>query len=114
MSGVTDPYELYKYVHPAEVGTSLGSGMGGMHSLQAMFKDRREEKDVQKDILQETYVLNRDIGLTSVSSTLLLDGSIYSSCLLPVPSRSPSEPVPPLSNPLKSRATRSLLVKPRS
>lgn len=54
MSGVTDPYELYKYVHPAEVGTSLGSGMGGMHSLQAMFKDRREEKDVQKDILQET------------------------------------------------------------
>jgi fatty acid synthase subunit alpha len=56
MSGVTDPYELYKYVHPAEVGTSLGSGMGGMHSLQAMFKDRREEKDVQKDILQETYV----------------------------------------------------------
>jgi fatty acid synthase subunit alpha len=59
MSGVTDPYELYKYVHPAEVGTSLGSGMGGMHSLQAMFKDRREEKDVQKDILQETYVNDR-------------------------------------------------------
>lgn len=54
MSGVTDPYELYKYVHPAEVGTALGSGMGGVHSMQAMFKDRREEKDVQKDILQET------------------------------------------------------------
>jgi fatty acid synthase subunit alpha len=56
MSGVTDPYELYKHVHPAEVGTSLGSGMGGMHSLSAMFKERREEKDVQKDILQETSV----------------------------------------------------------
>lgn len=56
MSGVTDPYELYKHVHPSEVGTSLGSGMGGMHSLSAMFKDRREEKDVQKDILQETSV----------------------------------------------------------
>ncbi len=54
MSGVTDPYELYKYVHPSEVGTSLGSGMGGMESLSAMFRDRREEKDVQKDILQET------------------------------------------------------------
>ena len=53
-SGVTDPYELYKHVHPSEVGTSLGSGMGGMQSLSAMFKDRREEKDVQKDILQET------------------------------------------------------------
>lgn len=53
-SGVTDPYELYKHIHPSEVGTALGSGMGGMQSLSAMFKDRREEKDVQKDILQET------------------------------------------------------------
>ncbi|KAI9637319.1 fatty acid synthase alpha subunit [Dioszegia hungarica] len=56
MSGVTDPYELYKYIHPSEVGTCLGSGMGGMRSLSAMFKDRREEKDVQKDILQETFI----------------------------------------------------------
>ncbi|WVR07425.1 hypothetical protein IAU60_004466 [Kwoniella sp. DSM 27419] len=56
MSGVTDPYELYKYIHPSEVGTALGSGMGGMHSMSAMFKDRREEKDVQKDILQETFI----------------------------------------------------------
>lgn len=54
MSGITDPYELYKYVHPSEVGSSLGSGMGGMSSLAAMFKDRREEMDVQKDVLQET------------------------------------------------------------
>ncbi|ODN92793.1 hypothetical protein L198_05588 [Cryptococcus wingfieldii CBS 7118] len=56
MSGVTDPYELYKHVHPSEVGTSLGSGMGGMHSMSAMFRDRREEKDVQKDVLQETFI----------------------------------------------------------
>nr|XP_019006796.1 fatty acid synthase subunit alpha [Kwoniella mangroviensis CBS 8507]OCF70257.1 fatty acid synthase subunit alpha [Kwoniella mangroviensis CBS 8507] len=55
-SGVSDPYELYKFVHPTEVGTALGSGMGGMHSMSAMFKDRREEKDVQKDILQETFI----------------------------------------------------------
>lgn len=54
MSGVTDPYELYKYVHPSEVGSSLGSGMGGMQSLASMFIERREEKEVQKDILQET------------------------------------------------------------
>lgn len=54
MAGITDPYELYKYVHPSEVGSSLGSGMGGMTSLSQMFRDRREEKDVQKDILQET------------------------------------------------------------
>lgn len=53
-SGITDPYELYKHVHPSDVGTSLGSGMGGAESLAQMFKERREEKDVQKDILQET------------------------------------------------------------
>ncbi|WAR63063.1 hypothetical protein PtB15_18B145 [Puccinia triticina] len=56
MAGITDPYELYKYIHPSEVGTSLGSGMGGMSSLSKMFRDRREEKDVQKDIPQETFI----------------------------------------------------------
>ncbi|GAA95524.1 uncharacterized protein L969DRAFT_45497 [Mixia osmundae IAM 14324] len=55
-SGITDPYELYKYVHPSEVGSSLGSGMGGMQSLSSMFRERREERDVQKDILQETFI----------------------------------------------------------
>jgi len=53
MSGIIDPYELYKYMHPSEVGPSLGSGMGDMTSLQRMFKDRREE-EVQGDVLQET------------------------------------------------------------
>lgn len=57
MSGVTDPYELYKYVHPSQVGITIGSGMGGVGSLVAMFRERREEMDVQKDILQETSVL---------------------------------------------------------
>ncbi|KAI7955320.1 hypothetical protein MJO28_005720 [Puccinia striiformis f. sp. tritici] len=56
MAGITDPYELYKYIHPSQVGSSLGSGMGGMSSLSKMFRDRREEKDVQKDILQETFI----------------------------------------------------------
>lgn len=56
MSGIIDPYELYQHVHPSEVGTSLGSGMGGMESLARMFKDRRDEKDVQNDILQETFI----------------------------------------------------------
>lgn len=26
-SGITDPYELYKHMHPSEVGTCIGSGM---------------------------------------------------------------------------------------
>lgn len=30
MSGISDPYELYKHVHPSQVGTAIGSGMGGM------------------------------------------------------------------------------------
>ena len=53
-SGITDPYELYKYMHPSDVGTCIGSGMGGVTSMAQMFKDRRDEKGVQNDILQET------------------------------------------------------------
>ncbi|KAI0649410.1 fatty acid synthase [Trametes meyenii] len=56
MSGITDPYELYQHMHPSEVGTAIGSGMGGMESLSRMFKDRRDEKEVQNDILQETFI----------------------------------------------------------
>ncbi|KIJ66907.1 hypothetical protein HYDPIDRAFT_174219 [Hydnomerulius pinastri MD-312] len=56
MSGITDPYELYNHFHPSEVGTCVGSGMGGTESLAKMFKDRREEKEVQNDILQETFI----------------------------------------------------------
>jgi fatty acid synthase subunit alpha len=56
MSRITDPYKLYKYFHPSDVGTCVGSGMGGMESLAKMFKDHCKEKDVQNDILQETSV----------------------------------------------------------
>ncbi|CAD6885141.1 unnamed protein product [Tilletia caries] len=56
MSGISDPYELYEHVHISEVGISIGSGMGGMQSLSAMFRDRRQDLDVQKDILQETFI----------------------------------------------------------
>ncbi|KAI6024835.1 hypothetical protein BKA83DRAFT_685883 [Pisolithus microcarpus] len=56
MSGITDPYELYNHMHPSEVGTCVGSGMGGTESLAKMFKDRRDEKEVQNDILQETFI----------------------------------------------------------
>ncbi|PWY99602.1 hypothetical protein BCV70DRAFT_109981 [Testicularia cyperi] len=55
-SGISDPYELYKYIHPSKVGSCIGSGMGGMTSLSKMFRDRRNDNDVQKDILQETFI----------------------------------------------------------
>ncbi|KAI6024767.1 hypothetical protein BKA83DRAFT_4124630 [Pisolithus microcarpus] len=29
MSGITDPYKLYRHIHPSEVGTCVGSCMGG-------------------------------------------------------------------------------------
>ncbi|KAJ3188792.1 3-oxoacyl-[acyl-carrier-protein] synthase [Gaertneriomyces sp. JEL0708] len=55
-SGVTDPYELYEYIHVSEVGNSSGGGMGGMRAMQRVFKDRFLERDVQADILQEGFV----------------------------------------------------------
>ncbi|KAJ1970555.1 fatty acid synthase alpha subunit Lsd1, partial [Dimargaris xerosporica] len=55
-SGITDPYEFYKYVHVSEVGNCAGSGMGGQRSLTKMYKDRLFDKPVQNDILQETFI----------------------------------------------------------
>src|SRR5216684_7387052 len=55
-TSITVPYELYQNIHPSEVGTSLGSGMGGMTNLVQMFKDCQDEKEVQSDILQEMLV----------------------------------------------------------
>jgi 3-oxoacyl-(acyl-carrier-protein) synthase len=44
-SGITDPYELYKYMHhPSDVGICIGSGMRGVTSMAQMFKDRRDKK----------------------------------------------------------------------
>eukprot|EP01117_Protostelium_nocturnum_P000846 TRINITY_DN1109_c0_g1_i4.p1 TRINITY_DN1109_c0_g1~~TRINITY_DN1109_c0_g1_i4.p1 ORF type:complete len:3931 (+),score=1672.78 TRINITY_DN1109_c0_g1_i4:607-12399(+) len=55
-AGIKDPYELFKHIHVSELGNTIGSGMGGMQSLRSMFLGRRNEKDVQKDILQETFI----------------------------------------------------------
>jgi len=32
--------ELYQHVHASEVGSSIGSSMGGMELLSVMFRDR--------------------------------------------------------------------------
>ena len=55
-SGITDPYEFYKYVHISEVGNCVGSGLGGTTALRGMYKDRFMDKPVQKDILQESFI----------------------------------------------------------
>jgi len=54
-AGVTDPYEFYKHIHVSEFGNCIGSGIGGSQSLEKMFKHRLLDKDVQGDILQETF-----------------------------------------------------------
>ncbi|KID92411.1 fatty acid synthase subunit alpha reductase, partial [Metarhizium majus ARSEF 297] len=56
MSGVTDPYELYKYIHVSELGNCIGSSMGGLSSLRKMHRDRFIDKPVKGDILQETFI----------------------------------------------------------
>ncbi|OBA26957.1 thiolase-like protein [Hanseniaspora valbyensis NRRL Y-1626] len=55
-SGITDPYELYKYMHVSEVGNCSGSGVGGLKSQQKMQKTRFMDGNVQNDILQETFI----------------------------------------------------------
>lgn len=55
-SGITDPYEMYKYVHVSEVGNCVGSGVGGMKSHCAMQLFRTKGEAVQSDILPETFI----------------------------------------------------------
>nr|UWK20288.1 fatty acid synthase alpha subunit [Trichoderma rubi] len=55
-SGVTDPYEFYKYVHVSEVGNIVGSGMGGTVALRGMHKARFLDKPLQNDVLQESFI----------------------------------------------------------
>ena len=55
-SGITDPYEMYKYVHVSEVGNCSGSGMGGTTALRGMFKERFRDTPVQNDVLAESFI----------------------------------------------------------
>ncbi|KAJ1953410.1 fatty acid synthase alpha subunit Lsd1, partial [Linderina pennispora] len=55
-AGVTDPYELYQYFHVSEVGSTVGSGLGGCNSIQNVFHNRSLDKDMNSDVLQETFI----------------------------------------------------------
>jgi fatty acid synthase subunit alpha len=70
-SGITDPYEFYQYVHLSELGTCVGSGIGGTHALRGMYKDRYLDKPVQKDILQESFIntMSAWVNMLLLSST---------------------------------------------
>ncbi|KAL3420132.1 Fatty acid synthase subunit alpha 7 [Phlyctema vagabunda] len=70
-SGITDPYEFYKYVHLSEVGNCIGSGIGGTSALRGMYKDRFLDKPLQKDILQESFIntMSAWVNMLLISST---------------------------------------------
>lgn len=70
-SGITDPYEFYKYVHLSEVGNCIGSGIGGTSALRGMYKDRFLDKPLQKDILQESFIntMSAWVNMLLLSST---------------------------------------------
>lgn len=70
-SGITDPYEFYKYVHVSEVGNCIGSGIGGTSALRGMYKDRYLDRPLQKDILQESFIntMSAWINMLLMSST---------------------------------------------
>ena len=70
-SGITDPYEFYRYVHISEVGNCIGSGIGGTTALHGMYKDRFLDKPLQKDILQESFIntMSAWVNMLLLSST---------------------------------------------
>ena len=56
LSGITGPYELHKHIHPSEVGTCVGSDMGGTESLaQVSLSLIISESGVCADCLQAVY-----------------------------------------------------------
>ncbi|GJC89906.1 fatty acid synthase apf5 [Colletotrichum liriopes] len=55
-SGIVDPYELYRHIHISELGSCIGSSMGGLSSLRQMHRGRFLDRPVQGDVLQETFV----------------------------------------------------------
>jgi hypothetical protein len=79
-AGITDLYERYEYTHPSDVGMSLGSGMA---SSAQMFKDHRDEKEVQGDILQEMLVLSPTLGITDTLSHSFINTTVVQIDILP-------------------------------
>lgn len=55
-AGITDPYEIYKYIHVSELGNCFGAGSGPTMAAERMYRSRGQEKPVQSDILQETFL----------------------------------------------------------
>lgn len=55
-AGITDVYELYRYIHVSEVGNCIGSGAGGLPALQRLHEHRLLGREVPIDNLSEAFV----------------------------------------------------------
>ncbi|KAL2132505.1 hypothetical protein VTI74DRAFT_3724 [Chaetomium olivicolor] len=69
-AGLPDPYELYKHIHVSELGNTVGASLGGVQALDKMLKRRYLDRQVQNDILAETFV-----NTTAAWLNMLLLGS---------------------------------------
>ncbi|KAJ5689020.1 hypothetical protein N7462_003412 [Penicillium macrosclerotiorum] len=54
-AGIKDPYELYRHVHVSEIANCIGTGAGGLLAMRGVYRDRYLDRDVQSDILQESF-----------------------------------------------------------
>ncbi|KAJ2776419.1 fatty acid synthase alpha subunit Lsd1, partial [Coemansia javaensis] len=55
-AGIADPYEMYRYVHVSEVGSTTGSAVGGMQATKKVFVGRLCDRDQRPDVYQETFL----------------------------------------------------------
>lgn len=55
-AGITDVYELYKYIHVSEVGNCIGSGAGGLPAFQRFHEHRLLGREVPNDNLSDAFV----------------------------------------------------------
>lgn len=70
-AGITEVYELYKYLHVSEVGNCIGSSAGGGTAAELFMKQRLLGKEVRSDILAETFAGQQPPGLTCCCSRRL-------------------------------------------
>jgi len=56
LSAGLEPEELYQYLHPSDVGSTQGAGIGGMQKLRRLYLDHALDRPRQGDALQETLI----------------------------------------------------------
>ena len=53
LSAGIEPFDLYRYMHPSDVGTTSGTGMGGLIKNKSLLADLELGRRRQEDVLQE-------------------------------------------------------------